>query len=458
MEKSGMSRTFREWLPEQSWLFPPSPQDWLPEKHLVYFLMDVSAELELSPIFTQYESEQGGQPPYHPRMMLVLLLYSYCLGVFSSRKIAGRCETDVAFRVIVGGAIPDFRTISEFRRRHLQEFQHLFLEVLRLCRESGLLKVGRVALDGTKIRANASRHKAMSYDRMTTEEKRLEAEIAALLKQAQAADEADDAEHGRDQRGDELPEELARRASRLKKIREAKAALEAEAREKAATEAAAREAEGKKPLTTNPADAVPEPKAQRNFTDPESKIMKTSNKGWDQCGNAQAVVTEEQLIIAADVTNQTNDVQQVKPMLDQTIANLDIVGVPDNIGAFSVDAGYFSEENARYLDGHARVDEAYIATGRLKHHEQVAPAPKGRLPAGLSAKEKMARKLRTKKGRAEYARRKAIVEPPFGQIKHCRGFRQFLLRGLQKMQAEWNLVCLTHNLLKLFRSSPFATH
>ncbi len=224
-----MGRTFRAWIPDQSWLFPPSPQDWLPENHLVYFLMDVSEQLDLSRIIESYDSENGGKPPYHPRMMLVLLLHSYCIGVFSSRKIAARCETDVAFRVIVGENIPDFRTISEYRRRHLDQFQHLFVEVMRLCRESGLLKVGRLALDGTKIKANASRHKAMSYDRITTEEVRLQAEIDELLKQAQAADDADDAEHGRDKRGDELPDELSRRESRLLKIREAKAALEQQA-------------------------------------------------------------------------------------------------------------------------------------------------------------------------------------------------------------------------------------
>jgi len=294
-----MSRTFREWNPDQSWLFPPSPQDWLPDGHLVYFLMDVSEQLDLSPIMEKYDSEKGGKPPYHPRMMLVLLLHSYCIGVFSSRKIVARCETDVAFRVIVGDNIPDFRTISEYRRRHLEQFQHLFVEVLRLCRESGLLKVGRLALDGTKIKANASRHKAMSYDRMLAEEKRLQAEIDELLKQAQAADDAEDAELGRDHRGDELPDELRRRESRLLKIREAKAALEQQARDKAAAEAAIREAEGKPPAKTDPQDAVPDPKAQRNFTDPESKIMKTSSKGWDQCGNAQAVVNENQIIVAA---------------------------------------------------------------------------------------------------------------------------------------------------------------
>jgi hypothetical protein len=372
------------------------------------------------------------------------------VGVFSSRKIMARCETDVAFRVIVGEDVPAFQRISEFRRRHLRHMQPLFIEVLALCREAGLLQVGRLALDGTKVKANASRHKAMSYDRMTSEELRLQKEIDDLLSQAQAADAAEDEQHGADRRGDELPAELARRETRLQKIREAKAALEEQARQRAADHAAKLAAEGRQPRK-NPDDAVPKPKDQRNFTDPESKIMKTSNKGFDQCGNAQAVANEEQIIVSADVTDQANDSQQVEPMVEQTVENLDAVGVEENIGAFTADAGYFSEENATDLEENDRIDEAYIATGRMKHHEQVPDAPKGRPPKDLTPKEKMARKLRTKKGRAEYARRKAIVEPPFGQIKHCRGFRQFLLRGLSQMQGEWKLVCLTHNLLKVFR-------
>ena len=453
---SGTMRKFREWSPEQSVLFPVSPRDWLPENHLVYFLLEVSAELDLEPLLQKYAGELGGQPPFHPRMMLTLLLYSYCVGVFSSRKIAARCETDIAFRVIVGGEIPDFRTISEFRRRHLDSIQHLFVEVLRMCREAGLLKVGRVALDGTKVKANASRHKAMSYDRMNSEEQRLEREIAELLQQAQAADATDDATLG-DRRGDELPDELGRREQRLKKIRAAKAALEEQARAKAAVDAAARKAEGRPPAKIAPQDAVPDPKDQRNFTDPESRIMKTSNKGWDQCGNAQAVANEAQIILAADVTDQANDCRQVEPMIEQTCANLTVVEVPDQIDAFSTDAGYFSEANVIALEAHERIGEAYLAPGRLKHHQPLPATPKGRIPKSLSVKERMARKLRTQRGRKEYARRKAIIEPVFGQIKQCRGFRQFLMRGLNKMKAEWKLVCLTHNLLKLFRNAARAT-
>jgi transposase len=423
---------------------------------LVYFLLDISEQIDFSPIVADYDSEQGGQPPFHPQMMLVLLLYAYSVGVFSSRKIMGRCETDVAFRVIVGDDLPDFRRIAEFRSRHLTHMPALFLEVLALCREAGLLQVGRLALDGTKVKANASRHKAMSYDRMTTEETRLQQEIDALLQQAQATDAAEDAQHGLDLRGDELPAALARRETRLQKIRAAKAALEEQARQKAAAHVAQLEAEGRTPRN-DPNAAVPQPKDQRNFTDPESKIMKTSNKGFDQCGNAQAVANAAQIIVAADVTDQANDYRQVEPLVAQTIENLDEVGVAENIAAFTADAGYFSEDNVATLAANDRIDEAYIATGRLKHHEPVPAAPRGRPPKDLTPKQQMARKLRTKTGRAEYARRKAIIEPVFGQIKHCRGFRQFLLRGLEQMRGEWKLVCLTHNLLKIFRHGVLAT-
>ena len=451
-----MGRKFRDWSPRQSLLFPPAPQDWLAENHLVYFLLDACEELDLSPLLEAYDSDLGGQPPFHPRMMLVLLLYSYSVGVFSSRKIAERCQTDVAFRVIVGEDIPDFRTICGFRHRHLESVQHLFVEVLRLCREAGLLKVGRLALDGTKVKANASRHKAMSYDRMQTEEQRLEEEIKTLLEQAQSTDDAEDAEYGTHQRGDELPAELARRERRLEKIRKAKAALEERARTKAAEEAAARAAEGRPAPKIDPQNAVPDPQDQYNFTDPESRIMKSSNKGWDQCGNAQAVANEAQIIVAADVTDQANDSRQVQPMVEQTVENLEAVDVVENVQAFTADAGYYSEENVAILDENDRIKEAYLATGRLKHHEPIPKAPPGRPPKDLSVKQKMARKLRTKRGRKEYARRKAIIEPIFGQAKQGRGFRQFLLRGLQKMKSEWKLVCLTHNLLKLFRKTAQA--
>jgi transposase len=450
-----MSRKFREWQPDAGWLFPPSPRDWLAEDHLVYFLLDVTAQVDISPIVDDYASDNGGQPPFHPRMMLVLLLYSYSVGVFSSRKIMQRCATDAAFRVIVSEDIPDFRRIAEFRARHLKHLQALFLEVLVLCREAGLLKVGRLSLDGTKVKANASRNKAMSYDRMGPEAERLQQEIDALLARAEDADVDDDDQFG-DLADDDIPDELKRRASRLAKILEAKAALEEAARQQAQEHVDSMEAEGRN-HRTNPDEAVPAPKAQRNFTDPESKIMKTSNKGFDQCGNAQAVANEQQIIIAADVTDQANDVRQTVPMTDQTIDNLDDVGVTENIGAFTADTGYFSEDNMNILDSNKRIDDVFIATGRQKHNDKVPDPPKGRPPKDLTGKQKMARRNRTKKGRAEYARRKVIIEPVFGQIKQAMGFRNFLLRGLEKMQGEWKLACLTHNLLKLFRSGALAT-
>ena len=449
-------KTYRAWQPDQAWLLPPSPQDWLPEGHLVYFLMDAVRELDIGAITDHYERELRGYPPFHPRMMLTLLIFNYATGTRSSRKIMSRCEQDVACRVIVGEDTPDFHAISEFRRRHLAAFETLFVEVLKLASASGLLKVGRLALDGTKIKANASRHKAMSYDRMQTEEVRLQQEIRDLLAQAEAEDQAEDVQHGANRRGDELPAELHRRESRLQKIREAKAALEAEARAKAAAENAAknavRQAEGKEPKPINVEEVRPEPKAQRNFTDPDSRIMKASNKGWDQCGNAQVLVDESQLILAADVTQQANDVQQVAPLLDRMEANLQAAEIAERPREFVADTGYYSDDNTRCVVSHDMIP--YIATQRLKHHEELPPVPRGRIPKSLTPKQRMARTLRTKKGRDTYKKRKGQVEPVFGQIKQATGFRQFAMRGLDKMQAEWQLVCLTHNLLKLWRAAP----
>jgi myosin heavy subunit len=297
----------------------------------------------------------------------------------------------------------------------------------------------------------------MSYEYMQKEEERLRKEIAELLAKAKSVDEAEDALHGLDKRGDELPEELSRRESRLARIQEAKKALETQALEAARAEEARRDTKdeerrqaGETPRKRKPVDTAPKPKAQYNFTDPESRIMKVSNKGFDQCGNAQAVANEEQIIIAADVTPQANDKRQVVPMVEQSKENLQAAGVDEQIGAFDADTGYFSEENVSYLEGE-QIDP-HIATERLKHHEKIPLAPKGRIPKDLTAKQRMARKLRTKKGRETYAKRKGMIEPIFGQIKHARGFRQFLLRGMEKMRGEWRLLCLTHNLLKLFQT------
>jgi transposase len=449
-----MNKTYREWSPDQIFLFPPSPQDWLPEGDLVYFLLDTVASVDLQSFFDYYERESRGQPPFHPRMMVTLLLYCYATGTRSSRKIMRRCQVDVACRIIVGNDIPDFRTISEFRRIHLASLEALFVEVLKLCALAGLANVGTIALDGTKVKANASRHKAMSYDRMHQEEARLKEEIGKLLAEAESADATEDSTHGPDRRGDELPEELARRQTRLSKIQEAKALLEERARSEAAEKATRCEAEGKPSPKVAPADAIPEPKDQINFTDPDSRIMKTSNKGWDQCGNAQAVANADQIILAADVTAQTNDKRQVVPMVDQTQENLERAGVTQGIGAAVIDSGYYSEANSSALE--SRGIDGYIATERLKHNEEIPEAPRGRIPRGLSPKQRMARKLRTKKGRAEYAKRKGIIEPVFGQLKQVLGFRQFSLRGLVSMRGEWRLMCTVHNLLKLWRAGQAA--
>jgi transposase len=447
----GMSKTYRDWFPDQPSLFPLSPRDWLPEDDLVYFLLDTVASFDLAPFFAYYERETRGQPPFHPRMMVCLLLYCYATSTRSSRKIMRRCQVDVACRIIVGEDIPGFRTISDFRKTHLDRLETFFVEVLKLCAVAGLARVGTIALDGTKIRANASRHKAMSYDRMPEEEARLKREIATILVEAESADATEDAAHGAGRRGDELPEELARRQSRLAKLQQAKALLE----ERARTEAAGRlQEEGKAPPAVPPAEAVPQPTDQLNFTDPESRIMKVSNKGWDQCGNAQAVANEHQIILAADVTDQTNDKRQAVPMIDQTQANLKGAGVKQGIGAAVMDSGFYSEANTQALQ--SRGIDPYVATERLKHHEEIPQVPRGRIPAGLSAKQRMARKLRTKKGRATYAKRKGIIEPIFGQLKQVLGFRQFSLRGLASMRGEWRLLCVVHNLLKLWRAPQAA--
>jgi transposase len=425
-----MAKTFRPYDPDQMLLMPPALADWVPEDHLARFVRDVVEALDLRAIEDVY-AEERGYPPYDPRMMTTVLLYAYCTGTYSSRKIARQLVDSVAFRFLAAGNEPDFRTISEFRRRHGAALAALFVQGLKLCRQAGLVKLGHVAVDGTKINANASKHKAMSYGRMRTEEARLEQEVRGLLRQAEAADAQEDAHYGATRRGDELPEALARRESRLRKIREAKAALEAQARADAA-------AAGKPPDDGTPAD-----KAQRNFTDPEAKIQKTSD-GFIQGYNAQIAVTggPAQIIVAQHVTAAAPDVQQLVPVvtaITQTLRRQPAVVLAD--------AGYWSEANVGALK--AKGIEPLIATGRRKHTDPVPIAPQGRPPAGLSVKERMQRALATVRGRRLYARRKAIVEPVFGQIKHARGFRQFLRRGLTRVQQEWALICLSHNVLKL---------
>lgn len=452
-----MSKTYRSWDPDQAYLLPPSPSDWLPEDDLVYFVLDTVRDLKLKAITRKYENGDGrGFPPYHPRMMVTLLLYSYTQGVFSSRRIMKRCERDAAYRVIVHDDAPNFRTISDFRKLHLAELEGLFVQVLRLCQEAGLVKLGHVSLDGTKVKANASRHKAMSYGRMKEEEKRLRKEIRDLLNRAETTDAEEDERYGRDRRGDELPAELSRRKDRLEKIREARKALETKAKAAAREERKRRKEEGRKRggkprcgPKPKPIQDVPDDKKQYNFTDPETSIMKANNKGFDQCGNAQAAVDREnQVIVASDVTNEANDKKQLKPMVKQTKQN---VGRGQRIDKFSADSGYFSEDNVTWAERQNL--DAHIATGRLKHDEKVPPRPRGRPPNGLTIKERMARKLRTKKGRETYAQRKWITEPVFGQIKRGMGFTQFLLNGIDKMRSEWRMVCMAHNLRKLWAAA-----
>jgi len=432
-----MGKSYRPYYPDEELLLPPSLRDWLPEDHLAYFVSDVVDNLDLSAIEAVYGTEKRGQPPYDPLMMTKVLVYGYCIGVFSSRRIEKRLVEDIAFRVLAAGNQPNFRTISDFRKIHLQALAGLFEQVLKIALEAGAMKVGRVALDGTKVKANASKHKAMSHDRMLEKEKQLKAEVQQLLEQAEAADLEEDARHGKESRGDELPAELARRETRLKKIREAKRVLAARAREKA-------EAEG-----SDPKQAKPKEKDQYNFTDPESRIMKGAD-GFVQAYNAQAAVEADfQLIVGQSVTQATNDKEQLMPMVE-TIQEQS-GQKPEEILA---DSGYCSEKNLEGLESADRPEQkidGYIATERQKHDEYKEPCPPGPLPKGATRVDRMRRKLKTKAGKAVYAARKAIVEPVFGQIKHARGFRQFLMRGIEKVRGEWSLVCLTHNILKLYR-------
>lgn len=451
--------TFRLYEPDQLLLLPPNLREWLREDDLAYFVLDVVKTLDLSLISGAYDGSQGGQPAYDPRMMTSLLVYAYCVGIPSSRKIEQATYHSVPFRVLAADQHPDHDTIAEFRKRHLQALAGLFVEVLQICRKAGLVKLGHVALDGTKVRANASKHKAMSYGRMEEKAKELEEAVARLLREAESADAEEDALYGKGCRGDELPKELRFKATRLAKIQEAMKALEDEAKAEAALrreeirkqeEDRAKEAENEKrrgPKPKPPSDR-PDPKAQRNFTDPDSRIMKDgATKSFEQSYNCQAAVDgKAQIIVAADVTQEANDKQQVKPMVEQMKTNTG--GETPN--AVSADNGYFSEENIEYL-GNEEID-AYLATGRQKHGDAPPPTPRGRIPKGATVKDRMARKLRTVKGRGTYSKRKEIVEPVFGQIKDARGFRRFLLRGLEKVRAEWRLICLTHNLLKVFRS------
>jgi transposase len=429
-----MAKAFRPYQPDQILMLPPSLQEWLPADHEVYFVADLTTALDLSQIYGSYREERG-YPPYHPLLMVRLWLYAYMRGIRSSRKVARALREDVGFRVLAAGNEPDFRTLADFRKRHIDAIEGLFLQVLRLCREAGLAKLGHVAVDGTKVRANASKHKAMSYRRMVEEEQRLRAQIRQMLAESDAVDAEEDAAHGPNRRGDGLPAELAHRQSRLKKIQQAKAALEARAK-------AAAEARGSK-------DTAPDPKAQRNFTDPESRIMPSSEKGaFIQAYNGQlAVDAAHQVIVAADVVQAATDKQQMIPMLEAVIDNCGAVP-----SACSADAGYFAEAAVEAIE--ACGIEAYIAPERIRHRQwREAQPPRGRMPSNLSMTDRMRRKLRTKAGRAEYDKRKVTVEPVCGHLKTVQGMRQFLLRGIRKCRGEWLLGCTAHNALKLYRAT-----
>jgi transposase len=466
-----VSKNFRTCDLDQPFLLPPSLQDWLPENHLARFVAELTPTLDLSKIYGHYGRRDGrGKAAYHPVMMVRVLLYGYCVGVMSSRRIERASYDDIAFRYLCADQHPDHDTISDFRRLHLPVLGQMFTQVLQLCDKAGLVKLGHVAIDGTKLQANASKHKAMSYNRMEEKEKQLRAEVERLLALAEETDAAEDALYGKGNRGDDLTGEMARREGRLKKIAEAKAALEQEARERA--EAAKKAAESKRedrlkreqdrgkkfggqpPRIPDPEQARPEATAQRNFTDPESRIMPDGGRkgSFMQAYNAQiAVDSAGQIIVAAEITQDSNDKKQLAPMLER---------VEQNMGAkpqaATADTGYFSE--SQVTDERVSGIELYVAIGKQKHGEAEpsdVPEP-GDLtvprPESSSAREKMKQRLQTEAGRDLYKMRKAIVEPVFGQIKAARGIRSLLLRGFAKAGAEWKLICATHNLLKLFRS------
>jgi len=455
-------KTYRPWEPERYRQDAHSPAAKLPEGDLVFFLLDTVPQLELRRFYAAYEHDTRGAPPYDPAMMVCLLLYAYCVGVFSSRKIAQACERNLAFLAIVGQDRPDFRTISDFRKLHLEAFKDVFVQVVRLAAEAGLVKLGNIATDGTKIQGNASRHKAMSYGYMKKAVERLREDIETLVTQAYQQDEADDAALG-SRRGDELPAELARREDRLARIEAAMRRLEAQGkvdaeaeRQRRAAAEAERQRTGKKRRgkAPTPVEDSPDDKAQSNFTDPELRIMRTNNKGWEYCGNAQASVDGAcQIIVACDVTEASNDKQQAEPMAQATLATLSQAGLecPKDASGIAqaipvtLDNGYYSEAAVEALE--TLGFDPYIAPGRQRHHMPQAEAPATPAPR----QECMAAKVRTPAGKALYARRKVIVEPVFGQIKEARGFRRFLLRGLATIRGEWRLVCLTHNLLKIWR-------
>ena len=448
---------FRDYNPDQLMLFPTDLKQWLPEDDLVYFLIDVVDGLDLGPIFREYTYRQGGQPAYHPKMMVSLLLYAYCIGMPSSRKIEQATYHQIPFRVLTANQHPDHDTIADFRKRHLQSLAKVFVNVLQLCQKAGLVKLGHVSLDGTKVRANASRHKAMSYGRMDAKITELENQVQQMLRQAEACDQNEDALYGKGNRGDQLPKQLRFRQSRLEKIREAKKVIEQEAqanfrlqqkayKKKLKAKEQRDDRRGRPPKAPS---AEPDAKRQYNFTDPDSRVMvDAATKSFQQSYNCQAAVDEkDQIIVASGVSQDTNDKLQVTPLVKTIKINCG-GKVPKKISA---DAGYFSEDNCQLLA--SETIQAYIATEQTNQlSKNNSAAACGRIPKSATITERMTRKLQTIKGRCVYEKRKQIVEPVFGQIKEVRRFRRFSFRGLKNVAAEWDLICLTHNLLKLYRS------
>jgi transposase len=456
-----MAHHFRSYNPEQPHLLPPAPQDWLSEDHLAYAVRDVVQQLDLSMFRSGYSADGRGAPPYDPQLLVSVLLYAWCNHIYSSRKIARLCRDELGGRFLAAGQTPDHRCVNDFRSRHGEALQALFLQSVRLCQEAGMVSLVHLAVDGTKIAANASKHKAMSYGRMEAEEARLTAEIQKMLQRAAEEDAQEDAEFGKDQPGSLFSQEIARRESRLEKLREAKAALEAQARAAAEARKAEREAKereraaagkrklgGKKPC--DPERARPKEKAQRNFVDPESRIMKGGDGAFIQGYNGQAAVDRDhQIITACDLTDQAADAPHLQPLITQSIANTGCL--PDTCSA---DPGYFSAANVTGLEGVGI--NVLIPPDRQRHGTPAEPAAdlSAEALASLSAADRMRHQNSTAAGRVGYANRKKTVEPTFGQIKGCPGhpgFRQFLRRGLKQCREEWHWVCAAHNLLKYMR-------
>ena len=445
-----MKKKFREYVPNQILLLPPSLNEWLPDDHPVHFFNEVIGELDLSAIYGSYQ-ERRGNPPYEPKLMVKILLYAISKRIHSSRRIEAALYDDVAFRYLAGNQQPDHWTISDFRRRHHQGLGDLFVQTVTLAGKIGLVNLRHTATDGTKIKANASKHSAMSYGRMQSDEERLRQEIEQELRRMEETDRAEDKEHG-ERRGDELPAALSTASKRLDAIRKAKAALEEEVREKARQEQAKKEKEaalsGKRYKTRqDPAQAKPKAKDQRNFTDPESKIMKNADKAFIQAYNAQATVdAHSQIIVAADLSNQGNDCPHLIRQIEQVIANTGLI--PQESLA---DAGYYSEGNIAYLS--SRKISALIPPEKLKHSEwRTIPSPEEPIPDTATTKERMRYTLRTEAGRAAYKLRQQSVEPVFGYIKEQLGLRQFLLRGIDKVRSLWRMACAVSNLMKLYRA------